>query len=80
MICPNCSSIALEELSSEMMLHYVGVEKLKNSGILISPKILVCLDCGFSYFTTPENELALLREVLFEKAVSSEESIRTTAA
>jgi hypothetical protein len=80
MICPNCPSDALEEFSTEMMLHYVGVQKLNNSGILISPKILVCLDCGFSYFTTPENELELLREVLFEKAVSSEESTRTTAA
>jgi hypothetical protein len=79
MICPNCPCHALEELSTEMMLHYVGVQKLNNSGILISPKILVCLDCGFSYFTTPENELALLREALFEKAVSSEESIRITA-
>jgi hypothetical protein len=80
MICPNCSSNALEEFSTEMMLHCVGVQKFNNSGILISPKILVCLECGFSYFTTPENELVLLREGLSEKAVSSEKRFRTTAA
>jgi hypothetical protein len=80
MICQNCSSIALEELSSEMMLHSIAVQRLNNPGILISTKTLVCLECGFSYFTTPENELVLLREMLSEKAVSSEKSFRTTAA
>ena len=80
MFCPNCSSNALEEFSTEMMIHYIGIQKLNNSGILIFRKIFVCLECGFSYFTTPENKLALLRKVLFEKALSSEKSISTTAA
>ena len=80
MICPNCSSNALEEFFTEMMIHCVGVQKLNNPGTLIFTKIFVCLECGISYFTTPENKLALLREGLSKKAVSSEKSVRTTAA
>ncbi len=80
MICPNCSSDTLEEFSTEMMIHCVGVQKLDNSGILIFTKILVCLECGFSHFTTPENELALLANCYPKKTVSSEKGSQASAA
>jgi hypothetical protein len=70
----------LEEFSTEMMIHCVGVQKADNSGILIFTTVLVCLDCGFSYFTTPESELAMLREALSQKTVMFEKSSRSTAA
>ena len=74
MICPNCSSNALEEFSTEMMIHCLGAQKLTNSGILLFTKVFACLECGFSHFTTPENELALLVKCCPKKAVSSEKS------
>jgi hypothetical protein len=39
---------------------------LKNAvrpSVLIFPKVLVCLECGFASFTVPEAELRELRDV-----------------
>ena len=44
-----------------MIIHLSGREKIDNPGVRVCPqKLLVCLDCGVSRFTTPETELALL--------------------
>jgi hypothetical protein len=42
------------------MIHFSGIRNIDNPGILAFPKVLVCLDCGFSRFTASKNELALL--------------------
>jgi hypothetical protein len=80
MICPNCSSNALEEFSTEMMIHCIGVQKLDNSGILIFTKVFACLQCGFAHFTTPENELAQLAKYYLKKPTSSDKNSQTSAA
>jgi hypothetical protein len=33
---------------------------LNKPGVWVFPKVVVCLDCGCSWFTVPETELALL--------------------
>jgi hypothetical protein len=33
-----------------MMIHFVGLEHLDKPGVLLFPKIKVCLDCGLSRF------------------------------
>jgi hypothetical protein len=43
-----------------MMIHFSGLRNIDNPGILAFPKILVCLDCGFSQFTISNAGLALL--------------------
>jgi hypothetical protein len=43
-----------------MIIHFPGAMNLNKPGVWAFPKLLVCLDCGFSHFTTPETELALL--------------------
>jgi hypothetical protein len=43
-----------------MNIHLSGLNNLDKPGVFLFPKVLVCLDCGFSRFTTPETELALL--------------------
>jgi hypothetical protein len=43
-----------------MMIHFSGLGNIDNPGILAFPKVLVCLDCGFSQFTISNAELALL--------------------
>ena len=55
-----CTSTNKEEFTAEMMIHFSGLKHLADSGVLVFPKLLVCLDCGFSRFTIPEQELALL--------------------
>jgi len=43
-----------------MIIHFSGLRNIDNPGILAFPKVLVCLDCGFSQFTISNTELALL--------------------
>jgi hypothetical protein len=46
-----------------MTIHFSGLKNLDNLGVFVFPMLLVCLDCGFSRFTVPETELALLAKV-----------------
>jgi hypothetical protein len=43
-----------------MIIHFSGLKNLNKPGAWVFPKLLVCLDCGFSQFTVPVAELALL--------------------
>ena len=59
MTCLSCRSANQAELTAEMIIHFPGLI-LKNPGVWIFPKLVVCLDCGSSRFTTPKTDLALL--------------------
>jgi hypothetical protein len=48
------------EFCAEMMVHVGGIKELDNPGVMLFPKVLVCLDCGFAQFQVPRIELALL--------------------
>lgn len=60
MSCAICTSVNEAEFTAEMMIHFSGIRHIDNPGVLAFPKVLVCLDCGFSRFTTPETELRAL--------------------
>jgi hypothetical protein len=45
-----------------MMIHFSGRKHLLQSGVLVFPDMLVCLDCGTTRFTISEETLELLRE------------------
>ena len=60
MSCPSCASGRQAEFVAEVNLHFRGLENLDKPGILVFPKVLICMDCGFSQFSTSESELALL--------------------
>ena len=60
MSCPICASAKQVEYSVEMMVHRDGLKNLDNSSVLVHQKAVVCLECGFSQFTIPKSELALL--------------------
>jgi hypothetical protein len=57
MPCPACSSANQAEFSAEINIHLRGRENIDDPGILLFPKLLVCLDCGSSRFFTPAAEL-----------------------
>ena len=61
MSCLLCRSGNFAEFSAEINLHFSGLKRLDKPSVLVFPRVLVCLDCGFSRFTTPETELDLLR-------------------
>jgi Zn ribbon nucleic-acid-binding protein len=60
MSCPACRLDDQMEFSAEMMVHHGGLKNLNNSGVVLFPKVLVCLACGYSQFTVPKSGLALL--------------------
>jgi len=62
MTCLSCRSVKQAELTAEMLIHFSGLKHLDKSSIWLFPKLLVCLDCGFSRFTVPENALASVAE------------------
>ena len=60
MNCSLCGSSNQVEYPAEMAIHFPGRKNLDKSHALIFPKVLICLDCGFSRFTTPETDLRVL--------------------
>jgi hypothetical protein len=60
MSCPLCASLNEREFNAEIMIHSSGLRHLDDPGVLAFPKIAVCMDCGFSRFTTTEAQLRSL--------------------
>jgi hypothetical protein len=60
MTCKACPSANNLEFSAEINVHFGGWEGLEKSGVLVFPKLLVCMDCGFTEFAIQERELAAL--------------------
>jgi hypothetical protein len=60
MSCLVCASHNHVEFLAQMVVHLDGLTNLNNPGVQVSPKLLVCLDCGFARFSIPRPELGLL--------------------
>jgi hypothetical protein len=60
MICKSCTSDNRLKFTAEINIHFDGWEGLKKPGVLVFPKLLVCMDCGFTEFVIPERELSEL--------------------
>ena len=60
--CQRGESSNRAEFIGEMILHCLGLKNLDRPGVQVSPKLLVCLDCGFTRFTIPEDLLAELAQ------------------
>jgi hypothetical protein len=57
MICVSCHSYKQAELTAEMLVHFPGLKNLEVPGVWLFPELMVCLDCGFSWFIVPETAL-----------------------
>jgi hypothetical protein len=62
MNCELCRSSNQAEFTTEMMIHFSGLKNIDHPGVPAFPKILICLDCGFSWFDMTQAELARLRK------------------
>jgi len=60
MSCLVCASGNQEEFGAEINIHFRGLKNIDDPGVLFFPKVLVCLDCGASRFSTPADELLRL--------------------
>jgi hypothetical protein len=61
MRCKSCQSKNLEKFSAEMNIHFPGLAGLQKPTVWVFPKLLVCLDCGFTEFVINDTELTKLR-------------------
>jgi hypothetical protein len=86
MHCSCCASDIQAEFTAEINIHFSDLRNIDSPGLLIFPKLLVCLECGLSSFTTPENELALLAmgspksDASTRKAAGGDVEVRRTPA
>jgi len=60
MQCKVCGSRNPTEFNAEVNVHFPGLKNLDKPAVLVFPKLLLCLDCGFTEFTLKEDELLLL--------------------
>jgi hypothetical protein len=60
MPCRKCGSDHLKESRSEINTQPLGSSDLDKQAVLLFPKLLVCLKCGFTEFTLSESDLLLL--------------------
>jgi len=62
MWCKSCQSQNRRNLNGEIAIHFPGLKGLYKPIVWVFPKLLVCLDCGFTEFAIPETELQRLVE------------------
>jgi hypothetical protein len=62
MACRSCESGNQTEFVAEMNVHLPGRKGLDKTAVLVFPRVVVCLDCGFSHFTLPETDLRALEK------------------
>lgn len=61
MPCKSCQSARQREFVAETNIHFPGKENLTTPTVWVFPKLLICLDCGFTEFFVPRAELHKLR-------------------
>ena len=80
MSCVSCASVNEAEMLSKMMIHFSGVRNIDHPGVLVFPKVSVCLDCGVSRFTVAEKERALLAGATPTVEASTRREVLTNVA
>ena len=76
MSCKSCQSQNQRNLNGEIAIHFPGLKGLDKPIVWVFPKILVCLECGFTTFTVPEREMSVLKKgTAVEGAVVLDESV-----
>jgi hypothetical protein len=71
MPCMSCASANQAEFGSEILIHFPGLRNLAKPPVWAFPKLLICLDCGFSPFHVEQGELAALAEGTATSEVST---------
>ena len=69
--CRSCQSANQSTFNGEIAIHYPGLEGLDKPIVWVFPKVLACLNCGFTEFAIPETELCVLRDGIGQSAAAS---------
>ena len=62
MSCQSCRSEHQRNFNGEIAIHFPGLDGLDKPIVWVFPRLLACLDCGFTEFSIPESELRRLAE------------------
>jgi hypothetical protein len=62
MRCKSCGSAYRRKFMAEIGIHFPGLKNIGKFLVWVSPKLVVCLDCGMAEFAVPEDELRILAE------------------
>ena len=71
MACKSCKSENQSNFNAEIAIHFPGRKGLEKPLVWVFPKLVVCLDCGFTEFAIPETELRVLRDERDSHAAAS---------
>jgi hypothetical protein len=74
MACRSCGSKDQTQFGAEIGVHPLGLEKVDKPMILVFPRLLVCMNCGFTELTMAKNELRLLGKGLASDGLKSADS------
>jgi hypothetical protein len=53
MSCKSCQADHQRNLDGEIAIHFPGLKGLDKPIVWVFPKLLVCLNCGFTEFAVP---------------------------
>ena len=67
MPCRTCQSEKQRSYDSEIAIHFPGLKNLSKPAVFVFPRLLVCLDCGFTEFVVADAELEALAEDIDSK-------------
>jgi len=62
MSCKSCQSENQRTFNGEIAIHFPGLKGLDKPIVWVYPKILVCLNCGFTEFAISETGFQQLME------------------
>ena len=62
MSCKSCHSENQREFSGEIAIHFSGLKGLDKPIVWVFPKLVDCLNCGFTEFAVSEAELRVLKD------------------
>ena len=62
MSCKSCKSEHQGNFNGEIAIHFPGRKGLDKPLVWVFPKLVICLDWGFTEFVIPETELRVVRE------------------
>jgi hypothetical protein len=60
LLCRHCNSDQTTHLAAEVNIHLAGLAGLSKPAVLVFPRLIICLQCGFVEFKLEEREMMLL--------------------
>ena len=57
MTCKSCASESPLHFGADLVIHFPSREGLDKPVVRVLPKLLVCMNCGFTEFAIPQSEL-----------------------